>query len=202
VKRAVVLVPGIHTTKREADAWKAGLEPRILVACPDVVRVLLYTQGWISAFAIRVPWIGAGVRRRAIGRFQRWVAGTAQALKEEFRVEVQLDAIGYSFGSYLVGHSMSDAPGPRSFWGRVALMGSILSSRDDWSARAGHYQQALNIYSPEDDVVHFSTFGQSGWAGFRRAPAIVRNREVFYEHGDYQRPGPAWKIATDFLALT
>ena len=82
-------------------------------------------------------------------------------------------------------------------------MGSILSSRDDWTQREGHYRRALNIYSREDEVVRFSTLGQSGYKGFiaRELERDVSNTHaVGYEHPDYQRPGVAWDFAVGFLA--
>src|SRR5262249_21995050 len=147
-------------------------------------------HGWIFP-----PWIRFEVyRHRAVARFQRFVADTAR----RYGPDVSLDAVGYSFGSYLVGHSMTDAPGPRAFYSRVVLMGCILSSRDDWSERTGHYQRALNLYSREDEVVRFSTLGQAGWCGFKRAPVDVGNTQAIgYEHTSYERPGPAWDVAAN-----
>jgi hypothetical protein len=199
-KRAVILAHGIHTTKKEAEAWAAGLEPRLRENNPDIAAVLLWEYGWTSAFAVRFPWVGGAVRRHLVGRFQGWVAQQLHELEEEHGRAVVLDAVGYSMGSYLVGRSMTDAPGPRAFFDRVVLMGSILSSRDDWSSRFGHYTQALNLFSSEDDVVKMSTFGQSGWRGFTKQPREVTNFECLgYEHGDYERPGPAWTAAANFL---
>lgn len=200
MKRAVVIAHGLHTDPAKAEAMARPLGEAILRRCPDVVSWHLYEYGWLSAMAIRFPWVGGHVRRREVGRFQAWVATLLQGLIAEHGAGVQLDAIGYSFGSYLVGHSMTDQPGPRAFYNRVILMGSILSSRDDWSDKRGHYQRALNLFSSEDEVVQFSTFGQSGWRGFKEHPTSVVDFECpKYEHDSYQRPGPAWLAAENFL---
>jgi len=199
-KRAVILAHGLHTSKEEAEAWAAGLEPQLRAGNPEIVAVLLWEYGWTSAFAVRFPWVGGAVRRRLVGRFQRWVAQQLLELEELHGGGIVLDGVGYSMGSYLVDHAMTDAPGPRVFWDRVVLMGSILSSRDDWSDKAGHYTRAVNLFSREDDVVKMSTFGQSGWKGFTRRPSSVIDFECpGYEHGDYERPGLAWSAAANFL---
>lgn len=197
--RAVVLVHGIRTSREDAEMWGLRLGEQIRRACPDVLGVHLYEYGFLSAFAIRFPWVGGAVRRRQVGRFQRWVA----ALSQRYGGDVELDGVGYSFGTYLIGRSMTDAPGPRSFWGRLVLMGSILSARDDWSDKTGHYARALNLFSAKDEVVHFSTFGQSGWAGFlsRTLAPNVRQMDVTpAEHEDYKGPGVPWDDAVGFLA--
>lgn len=191
--RAVVLVHGVCTSRPEAEAWYAGLAPRLNL--PGVDGVHLYEYGWVAAPLIRFE----VYRHHAVKRFQTWLADLAR----RYGPDVTLDVIGYSFGSYLVGHAMTDAGGPRADFGSVVLMGSILSSRDDWSEREGHYRRALNIYSREDEVVRFSTIGQSGWKGFiaRGLERDVSNTHaVGYEHPDYQRPGVAWDFAAGFLA--
>lgn len=197
MSRAVILVHGIHTDKERAEAWGSALGARIIaLAAGGLIGVHLYEYGWLSGTAIRFPWVGGAVREHEVARFQAWVADIAR----RYGPDVSLDAIGYSFGSYLVGHSMTDAPGPRSFWRKVGLMGCILSSRDDWSDKAGHYESVLNLWSHEDEIVRFSTFGQAGWKGFVQAPAAVQNFETDSTHGDYEQPGPAWKALLSFMA--
>lgn len=199
MKRAVFLVHGLHTSREEARAWAGPLGEKIQAANPDVVAVRLYAYGWLSAFAVRFPGVGGHVRRREVGRFQAWVRDQVQQLEQQHG-KLAIDGVGYSMGTYMLDHSMTDAPGPRTFWDRLVLMGSILSSRDDWSDKAGHYMRAVNLFSSEDDVVRWSTFGQSGWQGFKAAPTTVVNYLCpKYEHGDYEHPGLAWTAAANFL---
>lgn len=199
MKRAVFLVHGIRTSRPEARAWAGLFGEKIQAANSDVVAVRLYEYGWLSAFAVRFPFVGGHVRRREVGRFQAWFRDQVQEL-EQLYGKLAIDGVGYSMGTYIIDHSMTDAPGPRTFWDRLVLMGSILSHRDDWSDKAGHYQRAVNLYSREDDVVRWSTFGQSGWKGFKERPSSVVDFECLaYEHGDYERPGPAWDAAANFL---
>lgn len=208
--RRLICVPGIYTTHREAEAWAESLGTHVMTTCPDVEGYHVYSTGWVGASTIGFPGLGHVYRRRAVGRYQAWVSDLVQAVYAEDRrldrPKTEIDVFGYSWGTYLVGHSMSDRPGPGAIYDRVVLMGSILSSRDDWRDKAGHYGRALNLYSREDQVVRFARlgpFGQSGAIGFTLAPENVRQQEFpKYEHGDYQKDGPAWDRAAEFLATS
>lgn len=167
-------------------------------ADPGILGVHPYLYGWLGAAAIRLPLLGPAVRRAHVKSFQRWLA----ELTRLYGTDAQLSVVGHSFGTYLIGHAMTEDTGePRAFFDRVILMGSILSSRDTWEERDGHYHHVLNLFSREDEVVRFSTFGQSGWCGFRRPRGSVYQLPMpGYEHTTYLRPGVAWSHTAEFLS--
>ena len=199
MSRAVVIAHGIHTSQERAESWMRPLAARILRECPGVTACHPYEYGYLTGTAIRLPFIGAAVRRHEVRRFQQWVA----ALARRYGPDVELSAIGHSFGTYLIGHAMTDEGEARSFFGRLALMGCILSSRDDWSDKIGHHTAVRNLFSHDDEIVRFSTFGQAGWCGFVCAPPDVENEEMKgFEHDDYTKNGPAWDALTDFLGAS
>lgn len=196
MSRILLIVHGIRTNKKRAQAWMHPLRDKIMAAAPDIQAAYLFEYGFLGVLGFRAPLIGGHNRKHFVRRFQRFVAW-ARKRHPDAAVEV----VGHSFGTYLIGHSMTDEGGPRAFYDRVVLMGCILSSRDDWTDKAGHYTRVLNLWSGKDRVVEFDTLGQSGWRGFIQAPPAVQSLEMpGYSHTDYCAPGTAWEALTGFLA--
>jgi len=198
MKHIVVLVPGIHTFRKEAQESMGRLAAQIKAGEPGVT-CLIYSKGWIPALAISLPLVGKLVCRHKVTVFQKWLRKQLIALDPT----AIPDAVGYSFGSHLVHFSMTGPHGPKAFWNRVAYMGGIISTREDFKGEWGHFKKILNCLSHHDKVVRFARlgrFGQCGFAGFAHADnQWVANLESDLEHEDYQRPSWVWDSVVMFL---
>jgi hypothetical protein len=191
----VILVHGIHTSKREAREWMRKMGLYLSRAIPGL-EVLQFKYGWISGISVRLPIWGWFSRRRKTRKFQRFVA---RAVKER-GPETHPDVVAHSFGTWLAHHSMTKG-GPKTFFRRLVYMGGIVSSREDFRAEEGHYEKVLNLYSRNDMVVRYSLFGHCGHRGFINASTLrVQSVDVTpAEHGDYIKPGRMWGEAGEFL---
>ena len=196
MSRILLIAHGLRTDKKRAQGWMHPLRDKILAAAPDYEAAYLFEYGFLGVLGFRAPFIGGANRKHFVTREQRFVAW---ARKRHPGADV--DLVAHSFGTYLADHSMHDDGGPKAFYNRIVLMGCIMSSRDDWKDKAGHYGPVLNLWSASDQVVEFDTFGHAGWRGFNDPPSAVRNEEMpGYSHTDYCAPGKAWDETVKFLA--
>jgi alpha-beta hydrolase superfamily lysophospholipase len=193
INRLVIPVHGIHNSRRKARAWTALLAARL--AGPGVL-VAPYLWGWLPALAIKAPWIAGWTERHYVTGLQRF----ARELKAE-NTGADLCLVGHSYGTQLSYGATGDEFGPGLKCARLVLMASIVSARERLADLKAHAGRLLNLWSPEDEVVKFSTIGLSGWQGFRNADGkqIVNLEMSKYEHADYEAPGPAWEAAAAFL---
>lgn len=145
---------------------------------------------------VGLPVVGDFERSHLVTRTQRFVADACRRYPD-----AQVDFVGHSLGTYLGFNAMTQPGGPRSFFRRVALMATSVSSREPFLDEEGHFEKVLNLYSRRDEVIRFDPLGQAGWCGFRREDDRVHSEEVpGYTHGDYTHPGVAWGEVRSFLS--
>jgi hypothetical protein len=211
IGRAIILVHGIHTSKKEARAWMTPFAEVLKQTNPGVL-VFPYTYGYVLGTSIAFPVRGRIVRRRAVRRFQKWAAQLVKRLGPD----VELDAVGHSFGTHLVNESMVQDGGPRTFFRRVVYMGGIVSTRETFGRHDDHLDGVLNLYSREDEIVRLCPFGHCGWKGFKYHSVRTADGSFIsiqhgipvtqidmtpLEHEDYTLPGStAWGNAASWLA--
>ena len=189
------------------------MEPLAALLREEVPRaiVLPYLYGYILGASIALPVRGRFVRRRAVRNFQKWVARQLQPLGPD----VELDAVGHSFGTHLLHRSMVQEGGFRPFFRRVVYMGGIVSTREKFEQHDDHVEGVLNLFSREDEVVFSCPFGHCGWKGFKNFRMPVADKSLIGAHGgvfvkqfdmtplghqDYTQPGTmAWTRAAEWL---
>ena len=195
MRRICIIVPGIHTSKRESREWCGRLAGIIEAGVPESTCIV-YHHGWIAGVQILARYF----RRRKVKRFQNWVA----ARLREIDPGAVPCAVAHSFGTWLVHQSMTDNGGPHTFWDRLVYCGGIVSCREDFKQEAGHFWELLNFFSRHDEVVRFAPFGHCGFAGFQAAhpDGPVRNVETRLEHTGYLQAGPVWARIVSFLGGT
>ena len=193
IRRVIIVIHGIHTSRRDAATWMPALMKAVVPAAPDVAaRSFLY--GWTSGAAIRLPIIGWFSRRRRTRKFQRFVA----ALRQTFP-GAEVDVIAHSFGTWITHYSMLKGNN-RTVLRKVVYMGGIVPQDQNW--RNVPVGRVLCLYSLADRVVKIAPgFGESGNVGFIHADGTrIVNRDMSpFRHGDYLKSGPAWKAAAAFL---
>jgi len=194
MQRVVILVPGIHTSRKEAQRWLGLLGDFIETQVPGA-RCLIYNHGWIAAIQIAFPFFGGWFIDRKVKRFQKWVA----ARMNEIDPSIVPDVVAHSVGTRLVDDSMTHDGGPHTFWDHVIFMGGIVSSRKDFEEEADHFWRLLNFFSRHDEVVRTWPYGHCGWKGFIVPHPRVKNWECHFEHTDYQLPSVVWDKIVAFL---
>lgn len=192
----IYIVHGIRQHPIAANAWMNRLAAVITAASPTA-WVRLHMWGFLGA----MPWrLSRRVRRAQVRRLQQRIADDRVMFPN-----ATIDAIGHSAGTYLLWHAMTQEGAPRAIFRRLVFMGGIVSSRETFERQIGHVDSLLNLYSREDEVVAVSTFGQSGWHGFKEQvrpfaePHLHQMDMTPFEHDHYERHGAAWQKAVEFL---
>lgn len=216
-RRVVILVHGIHTSRKDADRWMGGLERflRERLPAPQQVKsadgrrwatsvgddIVQFRYGWTSGIMIRrLSFIGWLSRRRRTKKFQKLVA----RLRRRNSSPLHVDVVAHSFGTWLVYYStLKGKKRLRTKLGRVAFMAGVVPTRATFHPEA--FERVLNLYSREDDVVRLASyagFGRSGVHGFAASDdAGVKNVDLTpFEHDHYLNPlSKAWDLVADFL---
>lgn len=167
------------------------------------VEVVSFLYGWTSGLGIRLPFYGLWTRRRLTKKLQKFLV---RQLRRE-PPGTQVDAIGHSFGTWLIHRSMTYKGRVKAFYRRIIYAAGIVSSRENFEDEAGHYSGILNLYSREDDVVRLAPFGHAGYNGFFYADRpgeplrvhVINADMTPFEHDDYTQPGKAWELTLKFL---
>ena len=192
--RALVIIHGIHTSKKDAAGWMPALGNHITEGWASVVYA--YRYGWRSGVMMRFPIVGWFSRRRRVKAFQKFVARVKAT-----HPGAEVDVVAHSYGTWIAHYAMTKGkPTRRTSYNRMVYMGSIVHQNEDWTLVP--VKQALNLYSPKDKVVKAAPgFGESGEIGFDHADGerVTNLNLTPYSHGDYLAPGRAWDEARRFL---
>ena len=193
IRRLVVIIHGIHTSKKDAKSWMPELMKAIVPAHGNVAA-RAFTYGWTSGAAIRLPIVGWFSRRRRTAKFQKFIA--------ELRKEhpgAKIDVVAHSFGTWITHYSMLKGKHLTTL-NRVVYMGGIVPQDEKWEDVP--VNKVLCLFSKADKVVKMAPgFGESGNMGFIHADGRrVINRSMSpYRHGNYLKPGKAWTAMAGFL---
>jgi pimeloyl-ACP methyl ester carboxylesterase len=195
----VILLHGIHTSRKEADEWMPELAA--FITSRTGLRTHLFKYGWTSGASIALPGIGWAGRRRKTRKFQRCVQ---RLQRSDIRGIGPIHVVAHSFGTWIARYGLIRGPEElRPRFGTFVMMGGIVHAADRFTE--GRVGRVACLYSRDDDVVRLAPgFGDCGRQGLRGADGgrLVNVDCTPAAHRDYTRQGPAWEAVAGALFTT
>lgn len=192
-RQIVVLVHGIHTSRREARTWMDQLATKI--RRETGMETYQFRYGWTSGASIALPGWGWISRRGKTRRFQRFVSRLVADRPATVHV------VAHSFGTWIARYSLIRGPEQlRPRIGTLLLMGGIVHRNDRFTC--GRVQRVVNLHSRNDDVVRRAPgFGDCGYRGLAVDGDRVSNVDMTpANHRAYTIPGREWNAVVTALS--
>jgi len=193
VKRVIVLTHGINNTVEDArwlNDLKAYLDTAIHtkgLAFETQVLIHRYNPFVLRYFTF-LPFLSKRWRSNQVVKFQKYIAWVRKA----YGSSITIDVVAHSFGTYKAHYAMThDSKQPKAFYGRLILIGAVVSSRFKPEEAAGHFTEEHYFWSDGDSAVAKSPIGNVGWAGpyytdnKRSGPKIYGYDFSSIGHSDY-----------------